>query len=180
MDVGDRALKSATQTMDQIHLPQLEAAPHQKIVVEVDQFLSDLASLTPVQGQVQMVHHGNYLQVTAQAATIVTLSCDRCLQQYNHRLAVEASELIWLAESEHAPAAGAEVSVSLDDPVESLWLYGYFSPEEWLYQQLCLQLPHRQLCHPDCQGLDHDSPQPQQLIDGRWAALASLRQSISD
>ncbi|NJK41722.1 MAG: DUF177 domain-containing protein [Acaryochloridaceae cyanobacterium SU_2_1] len=167
--------------MDKIHLPQLEAAPQRQMVVEVDQFLTDLASLTPVQGQILVVHHGNYLQVTAEATTIITLSCDRCLQQYNHRLAVTASELIWLVESEHQSITTAtEISISLDDPVESLWMQGYFPPEEWLYQQLCLQLPHQQLCDQDCQGLlDHEQP-TEQPLDSRWAVLESLRQSISD
>jgi uncharacterized protein len=166
--------------MDAIYIPQLAQAPQKMDVISVQEFLEDLDSLTPVQGQVRVIHQGNYLQVSAQAETIVTLTCDRCLQHYNHRLGVDVSELLWLELRSETDAVGAdiEVVIPVDGPVETLSLEGYFDPSDWLYQQLCLQWPQRQLCDPDCPGLDPDSVCVEPLGDGRWAVLASLKQAL--
>jgi uncharacterized protein len=170
--------------MEPIFLPQLTRAPQQMEVLEVNEPLAGLEALTPVQGQMKVVHQGNYLQVEGKAETIVTLTCDRCLQQYNHRLKIKASELIWLRETTAADALADEI-VTLteeDDLVETLPPDGYFQPDDWLYQQLCLALPQRQLCDPKCSGI----PVPTKLetvtdrtMDRRWAVLADLNQQLN-
>lgn len=164
--------------MDKVYIPDIENAPRQTIVLEVDEFLSELTSLTAVQGHVTLVHQGNYLQVSTQAKTIVTLNCDRCLQQYNHRLAVDASEMIWLSAEVPEAEPGLEIEVTLDDPVEILFPQGDFSPEDWLYQQLSLQLPHRQLCDQNCEGILEEAEKIEQPVDRRWAALESLKEQM--
>lgn len=164
--------------MDKVYIPDIENAPQQKIVLEVDEFLPDLVSLTAVQGQVTLMHQNNYLQVNSQAKTIVTLNCDRCLQQYNYRLAVDASEMIWLSAEVPAAEPGLEIEVTLDYPVETLSPRGYFSPEDWLYQQLTLQLPHRQLCDQNCEGILEEAEKIEQPVDRRWAALESLKEQM--
>ncbi|NJR53429.1 MAG: DUF177 domain-containing protein [Acaryochloris sp. CRU_2_0] len=166
--------------MEKIHIPGLEALPQHTVVLEIDEFLLGLDSLTPIQGQLQIIHQGNYLQVSTEAQAIVTLKCDRCLQQYNHRLTVEAAELIWLSpESDAAVEPNLEIEVTLDDPVETLSPQGYFDPQDWLYQQLSLQLPYRQLCDQNCEGLMEEiAQQVEQPLDRRWAALESLRTQL--
>jgi uncharacterized protein len=169
-----------------IHLPQLMHAPDQSETVLVRDWFSDLNSLTPVQGQVKVVHGGNFLQIEGTAETIVTLTCDRCLQQYNHRLTTEASELIWLQEVTEADVLQGAVTEYLKeaDLVETLPPDGYFQHDDWLYQQLCLALPHRQLCDRACPGiavepgtdLDMNSSQ----TDYRWAKLADLKQQLGN
>ncbi|MCG9893315.1 MAG: YceD family protein [Thermosynechococcaceae cyanobacterium MS004] len=168
--------------VEPIHLPQLLHAPGQSDVVLVQEWFADLQSLTPVQGQVKVVHHGNFLQVDGTAETIVTLTCDRCLQSYNYRLATETSELIWLSEVTESDALQGIVTEDLDleDLVETLPPDGYFLPDDWLYQQLCLELPQRQLCDEQCPGIEIEHPQSESAspLDYRWASLADLKQQL--
>lgn len=168
--------------MDPIYIPQLVKAPEQTERIDVQDYLPDLETLTPVQGQMKVTHHGNYLEVSAQAETIMTLTCDRCLQQYNYRLNVDASELIWLEEPHDEPDLGlAEREVALADLVETLPPQGYFRPNEWLYEQLCLEIPQRQLCDQTCQGIPlADQAVAQPSVDRRWASLEALKQHISN
>jgi uncharacterized protein len=171
--------------IEPIHLPQLTRAPDQTEVVSVQDWFSDLTSLTPVQGQVKVVHQGNFLQVEGSANTIVTLTCDRCLQQYNYRLSTEASELIWLEEITEADALKGAVTEELEtssDLVETLSPEGYFQPDDWLYQQLCLALPQRQLCDLDCPGIVVEAivSEDAAATDYRWARLADLKQQLEN
>lgn len=168
--------------MDAIYIPQLIRAPEQTEEVEIQHHLPDLATLTPAQGLVRVTHRGNYLEVRGQAEAIVTLSCDRCLQQYNHRIVVDASELIWLEKTSYDPEIeGVEREVALEDLVETLDPEGYFQPLEWLYEQFCLAIPPRQLCDPACKGIQID-PEPELLkpIDHRWAGLQSLKEHLQN
>lgn len=158
--------------MDPIYIPQLAKAPGQTEVIQVREFLSGLETLTPVQGEIRVTHQGNYLQVVARAEAIVTLTCDRCLQQYNYRLACDTSELIWLEEvGKAAEVEPQELELEVEELVETLPPQGYFQPEDWLYQHLCLALPQRQLCDVGCPGIALAPESLTPPLDRRWAAL---------
>jgi uncharacterized protein len=167
--------------MDAISIPQLLKMAEQRQAFEFREHLASLETLTPVQGHLSVRHCGGYLEVTGSADTIVTLACHRCLQHYNHRLQLDASELIWLEEPE-PPTFGAEVEVDYDDLVETLPPNGLFHPDNWIYQQLCLAIPHRQLCDRNCSGIDLS---PEIItggddVDRRWAGLAALKQQLGE
>lgn len=167
--------------MKAIYIPQLLQMPGQTAVVEVDGLLPSLETLTPVQGQLQVAHCGNYLNVSGRAETIITLTCDRCLQQYNHRLSATPTELIWLKDAEEPQLETLEeLEIAPEDLVETLPQRGTFDPETWLYEQLCLAIPQRQLCDPQCPGIAPaaDSDAATTAADRRWAALEALKRSL--
>jgi uncharacterized protein len=166
--------------MDTIFIPQLAKAPERTEVQQFKEFLSDLETLTPVQGVLKVTHQGNYLEVLGQAETIITLACDRCLQHYNYRLSFDVSELIWLEDEPNPVELPQEQEVSTEDLIETLSPQGYFHPQEWVYQQLCLATPYRALCDATCQGIpttNNGSQEP--MVDQRWAKLAALKQQSS-
>jgi uncharacterized protein len=167
--------------MEKIYIPHLMQREQQCVTLDFEQNIADLASLTPVQGVATVTHRGNYLQVEVQAKTIVTLGCDRCLQQYNHRLICEASEMIWLKGSELLlDDLPLDADMEMEEVVENLPEDGHFDVETWIYEQLCLSLPQRKLCDADCPGIDLPKPNPEDLVDRRWAALMALKNQLPD
>lgn len=166
--------------MEAIYIPQLLKAREQTQIIEVDEFLPDLETLTPVRGRISVQHRGNYLEVSAQAETIITLNCHRCLQQYNHRLKLNTSEIIWLDSAADQPYEGPlERELAVEDLIEALPPQGYFDPGEWLYQQLCLEIPQRQLCDALCVGIQPATPETSnQTVDHRWASLEALKKQL--
>jgi uncharacterized protein len=165
--------------MEAIHIPWLLKLPEQTEVIEVNECIAGLETLTPVRGRLQVTHKGNYLEVWAKAETIITLTCDRCLKQYNHRLKIDASELVWLDESAEQPDDGPlERETALEDLVETLPPQGYFQPDVWLYEQLCLAFPPRQLCDQMCQGIQINDQGSAALTDRRWQALEDIKKQL--
>lgn len=139
---------------------------------QVDQPISDLESLTPVRGHLLAVHHGTALEVSGLAEAIVTLSCARCLQKYNHALRAEVQELIEFRGT--APGSEAIPSPLGEDLDDRLDPGGFFDPERWLFEQLSLQLPLVNRCGEDCPGPACWGSASSQ-VDPRWAALAAFR-----
>ena len=45
----------------------------------------------------------------------------------------------------------------------------------WLYEQMCLEIPQRQLCDANCPGIQTTSSNSHQLLDSRWASLEALK-----
>jgi uncharacterized protein len=167
------------QSLPPIHIPQLLRAPERTDEMRVKDYLPDLETLMPIQGVVRVIHQTTYLEVVAQAETIVTLTCDRCLKQYNQRLKLDVSEMIWLsAASEESDSPLLEKETLLDDLVESLPPDGYFDPAAWLYEQLCLALPQQQLCDAACPGIPLATSPASESVDHRWASLAQLKSQI--
>lgn len=165
--------------MEEIYIPQLLKAPGRKREIEIDDVIPELETLTPIRGTLIVRHGGNFLELSAQAETIVTLTCDRCLQNYNHRLEIDNSEIIWLEDELDSDDLPLEREVSLEDLSESLSPNGHFDVEQWLYEQFSLAMPFRKLCGEDCQGAATTTSNNQHQIDSRWASLASLKEQLS-
>ncbi|NEP44336.1 MAG: DUF177 domain-containing protein [Okeania sp. SIO2H7] len=162
-----------------IYIPSIAKKPKATEVIRFEELMPDLESLMPVKGSLRVTHKGNYLEVEGKAETIVTLTCDRCLNQYNHRLVINASELIWLEETEKTTEwVSLVVENSVEDLVETLPRNGYFKWKDWIYQQLCLALPARQLCDRNCEGIKVNAAGETALIDKRWAALEALKKQL--
>ncbi|MDZ7959312.1 MAG: DUF177 domain-containing protein [Aulosira sp. DedQUE10] len=165
--------------MDAIFIPQLTKAPERTEEIQVQDFLPGLDTLTPVRGVIRVQHQGNYLEVSSQAEAIVTCTCNRCLQQYNQRLVVDTQEIIWLdATANQLKDLPLEREVAVEDLLESLPPDGYFYPSEWLYEQMCLELPQRQLCDLNCPGILSSAAETQKQVDNRWAGLEALKKQL--
>lgn len=167
--------------MEPIYIPHIAQRRDRTWVIPLLEQFPELETLTPVKGEVRVVHQGNYLQVSGQIETIVTLMCDRCLQQYNYRLSLEPSELIWLDE---AAVGQLDWEIPGDEELdpeavaEALSPYGHFQPHQWVYEQVCLALPVQKLCQQDCPGIPVEIEEPSPLTDQRWASLVSLKQLL--
>ncbi|MGB3199896.1 MAG: YceD family protein [Nodosilinea sp.] len=164
--------------MDNVYIPHLLQRFEKTLAVDLDTHLADLETLTPVRGELTVIHQGTYLEVKARANTIVTLSCDRCLKTYNHRVSVSAQELIWLEHEPDPATLPLEREVGVDDLVETLPPNGHFNPETWLYEQICLALPQPQICDADCPGIDLGYQAETHPVDHRWAALTQLQNQL--
>ncbi|MGB3693202.1 MAG: YceD family protein [Spirulinaceae cyanobacterium] len=162
--------------MEAIHIPQLLKAPEKTEEIQLQESFAELKTLMPVRGLLRVTHQGTYLEVTAKAETIVTLSCDRCLQQYNHRLSLDTKELIWLEEIP-LNSLPLEREVALEELTETLDPQGYFEVDTWLYEQLCLALPWKKVCSSDCQTTPLNSTKDA-LIDSRWSSLEILKKQL--
>lgn len=167
--------------MDRVYIPHLLQRAEKALAVDLETHLADLETLTPVRGELTVAHQGTYLEVKARADTIVTLTCDRCLQAYNHRVAVAAQELIWLEHEPDPATLPLEREVSVDDLFETLPPNGYFYPETWIYEQICLALPQPQICDEDCPGIEtrQQGSAAREPVDHRWAALTQLQQQLN-
>lgn len=162
-----------------IYIPQLLQQKVPRAEITINDSIANLNSLTPVKGVMVVKHGGTYLEVAALAETIVTLTCDRCLGQYNHRLKIDTSEIIWLEAPIDDSLYPQEREIHLEDLSEKLAPDGYFYPADWLYQQLCLALPLRRLCDSDCQGTPAQSQNRQPQVDQRWSGLATLKAQLN-
>ncbi|WP_347238788.1 DUF177 domain-containing protein [Cyanobium sp. FACHB-13342] len=141
----------------------------------IEQPIAGLSSLTPVRGHLHATHRGNVLEVEGEAATIVTLCCDRCLQHFNHPLQASSRELLWVGESNQGAGDPEALEEASDDSglMEQLDPRGHFDPEHWIFEQLNLQLPIVNHCGSDCPGpatWTSDSSGG----DPRWSALRGL------
>ncbi|MDJ0553581.1 MAG: YceD family protein [Microcoleaceae cyanobacterium MO_207.B10] len=166
--------------MEAIYIPSLVKKPERTEIIQFQELMSELETLTPIRGYLQVTHHGNYLEVKSRAETIITLTCDRCLKQYNYKLVINPAELIWLNEIiVQKDLLHIEVENSVEDLVESLPPDGYFYPRDWVYEQLCLAIPPRKLCAENCQGIELSGNSSSSVLDSRWAALESIKNQLN-
>lgn len=161
-----------------VSIPRLTKLPASQETLEFKEIFPDLQTLTPVNAKVQVTHKGNYLEVIGQADGIITLTCDRCLTQYNHRLSIDTTELVWfnegggLTEMDELPI---DKDLDLENMVETVPEDGDFDVSNWVYEQLALDFPYKKLCDADCSGIQIHEENKQPEGDRRWAGLESLK-----
>ena len=160
--------------MQPIYIPHLLRSPNGTQQFEFQETIGNLETLTPVRGALAVRHGGTFLEITVTAETIVNLTCDRCTQSYNQRLALETEEILWLEADDNLPPK-SEIELNPQDLAESLDPQGYFDLEAWIYEQLCLALPLRNLCGKACQPPEIINQAQPELVDERWAALKQLK-----
>ncbi|MBC7515294.1 MAG: DUF177 domain-containing protein [Alkalinema sp. FL-bin-369] len=161
-----------------VSIPRLTKLPASQETLEFKEIFPDLQTLTPVNAKVQVTHKGNYLEVIGQADGIITLTCDRCLTQYNHRLSIDTTELVWfnegggLTEMDELPI---DKDLDLENMVETVSEDGDFDVSNWVYEQLALDFPYKKLCAADCSGIQIDEENKPPEGDLRWAGLEALK-----
>lgn len=166
--------------MEKIYIPRLLKMPEQKEEIKLNHQISGLNSLTPVRGIFQVAHRGNFLELQLQADTILTLTCDRCLQTFNHRLKVDTSEIILLKVEEADLNYPLEREIITEDLSETLPPDGELIVDEWIYEQLSLAMPLRNLCGNDCQPPAIEKKEDNTIKDNRWSGLSSLKSLIKE
>lgn len=165
--------------MQSLYIPHLLQQPQRTQILHLDCEVSGLETLTPIRGEMKVRHGGTFLEVGVQAETIVTMICDRCAQQYNDRLFLNTSELIWLDKETETPQPHSqEREIAWEDLSESLPSDGHFSVETWLYEQFTLAFPLRRLCGKDCQPPQVTDLASENSGDRRWSALEILKQQL--
>ncbi|QNI99459.1 hypothetical protein SynA1562_00614 [Synechococcus sp. A15-62] len=173
------------EALEPVPLQELRALGTAK-VWDVEGELDELPSLTLVRGHVSAEHRGNVLAVEGKLSTIVTLCCDRCLNQFNQSLSCTPSELIWLGDKQPT-ADELELSgevAEMEGLVDVLDPRGQFDPQQWAFEQLNLLLPVVNYCGDHCPGPPGLQQQPvtsdanPKDVDPRWQALQQLQQQI--
>ncbi|MGP0128511.1 MAG: YceD family protein [cyanobacterium endosymbiont of Rhopalodia musculus] len=166
--------------MQSLYIPHLLQRTERTQNILIDDFIPGLDTLMPFRGTLSIRHGGTFLDIKVKGETIVTLICDRCLQQYNHRIIVDTSEIVWLDKNLSLSDIPQEREVSLEDLSETLSPDGHFNSETWLYEQLSLAMPFRRLCGKNCQQpVVSDCVENLSPIDNRWASLECLKQKFS-
>jgi uncharacterized protein len=164
--------------MEKLYIPQIARAVDATETFDFKEFIEGLETLTPVQGVISVRHVGSFLEVSSKASTIITLTCDRTLVQFNYRLVIDNSERICLAEPLPESEYPREREIEADDLVESISPTGYFDPAAWLYEQLILAIPYPKIA-PDAPALEitdtNSLDGSTATIDKRWEILNSLK-----
>ncbi len=160
-----------------IRLEDLQKAPQRTQTLDFKQFFPGFESLIPVEGGARVSHRGHFLEAEGWANTIITLTCHRCLQQFNHRLQIHFDEILMIEAISEADLP-QEMEIEPEDLSERIAPWDAFDVQDWIYQHLHLQLPSRLACQEDCPGMGVTATEAP-LPDPRWAALRSLQQGES-
>ena len=141
------------------------------ITWQVHQQIAGLESQGPVVGQLRAWPEGPLLRLEGELQASVSLRCDRCLQTYAQPLRARVSERLAVGGSDQDLAQALDFDA--EGVSEQLDPDGNFDPQQWVYEQLSLQLPLVNRCGADCPGpASWGTADP--LPDPRWAALRSL------
>jgi uncharacterized protein len=142
---------------------------------------AEIAFAHPVEGVLHLTRTGETVRVTGEAATMVTLTCGRCLRPFDHRLVGMFNEDF------HPGGSATEIAsrYGLSEGDFVVALEGtQLDVTEVVRQHLLMALPMVPPCRADCRGLcprygadwnERASGCAQDAVDPRLAALEGFR-----
>jgi len=144
---------------------------------EVD---SETGVVDDLSGSVKLLRTVEGVLVTGRLSTQVTLTCDRCLAEFDQALRFDL-------EDEFRPSidivSGASLPVGTEDQDNLIDDHHILDLSEVVRQRILLNLPAHPVCRPDCKGLCPTCGQNlnegacrcrAESSDPRWAALRDL------
>jgi uncharacterized protein len=158
------------------------ASRHHELRAPVPGLRLELAAVpedTPVEGDLLFESVVDGILVTGPLSGPLTLTCARCLKEFDGRVDVEVQELYSRA-TDRTEGAGRPDSAAGD---YALTPEGSLDLEPLVRDSVMLALPFSPLCRPDCLGLCERCGGDRNLgecscveepVDARWAALDSL------
>ena len=143
--------------------------------------LANEAELTrPVVGEVRLTRTSEGVLAQGHFSTEVKLTCDRCLATFKYTIEFNVEE-------QYAPTVdintGRWLKVEEMDPALLIDKHHILDLEEVFRQGICLEIPMRSICRPDCRGLCphcgmnlNEGPCDcrDDEVDPRWETLRAL------
>jgi uncharacterized protein len=148
------------------------AGTHHDFDIEVPSVqVGDDLRVGELQGVVRLTRTGEGLYLQGKLGARTTVSCNRCLTEFEQPLEIELGDLL-------AYPPGPEAEALLSVPETAM-----LDLAPLLREYLVLDIPSRPLCRPDCEGLcpecgnnlnESTCEHPESQIDPRLASLSSL------
>lgn len=173
-----------------IRLETIQESPFRwKETVEVkaaDVDMPELVELGPIswQGEVTFTDPDYYLSATYEYEQV--LACVRCLTEVKDKV---AGEFQLLLTQEKVPEGVGEIALTEDD-LGYVHLDGEeIELNEFLDEQIALNVPMKPQCRPDCQGLcsecganlnEGSCDCDKKPVDPRWQALAGIKEKLDE
>ncbi|WP_320676329.1 DUF177 domain-containing protein [Prochlorococcus sp. MIT 1300] len=151
-----------------ISIKELESFNTPK-VWEVECFLHSFNSLWPITGWVSVEHLSESIIVKSELQTLIELCCDRCSQQFEHKLFCNTEELIRISTKNNKKShyTQMESSHELAELNESLDSSSNFDPERWIFEHVNLELPISKHCGEKCPMHSHIEFTPKTTITNK-------------
>lgn len=159
-----------------------------QVMAEVTDNLADNVSfVSPITGQVKLVHTGPNIMVTGELRADIEKICGRCLATFVTPVEVEIEEMFY-------PAVDVVTGASLPQPADAdeanqIDERHILDLSEVARQDFLLESEGFRYCRPDCKGLcprcGEDLNQgpcncEEEDIDFRWAGLKELGQQLEN
>ncbi|ERP38705.1 hypothetical protein CALK_0722 [Chitinivibrio alkaliphilus ACht1] len=128
-----------------------------------------------VSGDIERVHHVFFARLTYTG--VVHRECGRCLQQYDLPVS-GVRKFVFKPEDDDGAYVRSETDV-----LTYTYAEGWVDVEEYLYEDLLLQVPMKAVCSKECSGVSSYSTKNEKGssgVDHRWHALLKLQNSTNN
>tara|TARA_B100000700_G_C14736173_1_gene710776 strand:+ start:44 stop:577 length:534 start_codon:yes stop_codon:yes gene_type:complete len=147
-------------------------------------YLDKLPSISPIEGTIKVEIIESLLNVKGEIEAKIKLNCDRCMDEYIEILKCKTSEKI-MVNKDLEDLDSLNSSHSYNDLVDFIDPEGEFDPNNWVFEQLSLQIPILKICGKDCRGplirkekgdfnQNPNQSNLQTKLDPRWSPLKKL------
>lgn len=107
-----------------------------------------------IKGDITAAHEYDHIRVSGRVSVPLSLSCSRCLVDYDSFVDVNFT-VLFRKDSEKPPAEGDEVELGELDLLSSIYQGEEIDLTHEIEEQVAMEIPLKPLCNENCRGLCH-------------------------
>ena len=157
--------------MHKVSIEDIEYSPNKTLHYTFDDCIEELNC--DLHAELDLKSLGEFIEVTGSAKGKINLTCDRCLNEYEHDINVDIEETY----AKHAlqDEYGQELELSRGQFVTDLNDEGEIDIYDLLYQSVILSLPNKKVCGINCKEGMFVSDEDMEVHDERMDIFKSIK-----
>jgi len=136
-----------------INLEEIKKIPEKRLEITFSDFIDGLNLINKVEARLTAEASDFGVVICGKISAKLTQQCDRCLNDYAYELEAEITEEF--VTEDIVPVDQKEVELREKDFVEELKGNKEIDITDLIYQSIILNLPYKNLCSPDCPGVQY-------------------------
>jgi uncharacterized metal-binding protein YceD (DUF177 family) len=160
---------------------ELSIRDDKKVSYEIDELISlyeDVVATGKTVGKVEFKLRNNFILVSGEFETPLSLICDRCSTEYAINLKFDIDEAIEINDD---PFPVEDLEFTAETIHERIPSTELIDIEDYIRQYIILNLPTKKLCSETCVNDKIDNLNPKEelkAVDPRWGKLISYKDKI--
>ena len=132
--------------MHKVLIEDIEFEPNKTLHYTFDDFIEELNC--NLKAELDLRSLGNFIEISGHAEGKIILTCDRCLNEYEHKLDIDIEETY--AKKSLQDEYGQEVELKRGQFITDLDGEKEIDIYDLLYQSVILALPNKKVCGINC------------------------------
>ncbi len=160
-----------------VQIEDIENAAEGRLEVDFCEVMPEIENAPEAKGKLEIISNGASIEVKGEVSTVLTLVCDRCLNEFKYDLKAVIEEVF--VKGNVFDYTKHEIELKNDNFVVELNGETEIDITDLVYQSIIVNMPTKKICRHDCEG-EMQIPLEENRVDPRLEVFKRLSDEMKE